>query len=311
MRKSERIVPISACPVATEGINAMIPALGRSGATLVDSGTRGFRSDRDGIGEYEIDGHLFRFASSGFAQSNRGLLSPLGTRLRDVVRTPRVIDLYAGAGLLPFLLLIPGNDPSPVEEIVCVEPDRRNTPFITNNIGRFGSAVGLAVVTDTAEGWLAGIRRGRKVQGARAKGAPVKSGPAKGGLAKGVPAGAARERTATETPVEHSTAAFTGVGLTVLLDPPRGGIHPAVRTALADRGADAPDIVYLSCDSAALARDLNALVPRYRIDSIVLIDFFPQTAHIETLVVLRPRGAGETGEGSTPGESSLRIGAGR
>jgi len=264
MRRSDRIVPVSSCPVATEGINAVIPALGRSGATLIDSGATRYRSDRDDVSEYRIDGYPFRFAIDGFAQSNRHLLSPLGEKLRAAVRTRRVVDLYAGAGLLPFLLLLPGNESSSVDEIVCVEPDRRNVPFITRNIGMIAPDVNLSAVTGTAEGWLAG----------------------------------------------NADSGTTGSDSTVLLDPPRGGIDPAVRSVLVDPGADAPDIVYLSCDSAALARDLKALVPRYRIDTVVLIDFFPQTAHIETLVALRPRNEVDDGTGTSTGDRSSPIVAG-
>jgi 23S rRNA (uracil1939-C5)-methyltransferase len=43
--------------------------------------------------------------------------------------------------------------------------------------------------------------------------------------------------------------------------------------------------VVVSCDPATLARDLAAL-PAYRIESIKLIDLFPQTFHIETIVHL-------------------------
>ena len=46
-------------------------------------------------------------------------------------------------------------------------------------------------------------------------------------------------------------------------------------------------IVYVSCDPATLARDL-ARVPGWRIDAVRCFDMFPQTAHVETVCVLRP-----------------------
>jgi 23S rRNA (uracil1939-C5)-methyltransferase len=48
-------------------------------------------------------------------------------------------------------------------------------------------------------------------------------------------------------------------------------------------------VVYLSCDPATLARDLHVLVASgpYTVESLDLVDMFPQTAHIESVVALR------------------------
>jgi 23S rRNA (uracil1939-C5)-methyltransferase len=71
----------------------------------------------------------------------------------------------------------------------------------------------------------------------------------------------------------------------VIVDPPRSGLGPEVTTLL---GQIAPrTIVYVSCDPATLARDLNALLQcGYAIDSIALADLFPQTYHLESVVTL-------------------------
>jgi 23S rRNA (uracil1939-C5)-methyltransferase len=45
-------------------------------------------------------------------------------------------------------------------------------------------------------------------------------------------------------------------------------------------------LVYVSCDPATLARDLARLAPAFRICQIELVDLFPQTAHVETVVTL-------------------------
>jgi len=72
----------------------------------------------------------------------------------------------------------------------------------------------------------------------------------------------------------------------VVLDPPRTGLAPAVRDWLAERRI--PGVSYVSCDPATLARDLRDLVGRgYRIESVGVHDFFPQTGHVETHVRLR------------------------
>jgi 23S rRNA (uracil1939-C5)-methyltransferase len=71
----------------------------------------------------------------------------------------------------------------------------------------------------------------------------------------------------------------------VFLDPPRKGSDEATLRALADTGV--PNIWYLSCDPATLARDLKILAAKgYRLGVVQPFDMFPQTGHIETLVTL-------------------------
>ena len=68
----------------------------------------------------------------------------------------------------------------------------------------------------------------------------------------------------------------------VVVDPPRGGLSPKVPRILLERRPKR--LTYLSCHPATLARDLRLLKTAYRIESIVLIDLFPQTGHMEALV---------------------------
>ncbi|MBZ5629255.1 MAG: 23S rRNA (uracil(1939)-C(5))-methyltransferase RlmD [Acidobacteriia bacterium] len=71
----------------------------------------------------------------------------------------------------------------------------------------------------------------------------------------------------------------------VVADPPRGGMGEAV--ALGVAGLKAPRLTYVSCDAATLARDLRVLTQAgYRIRALHLLDVFPQTFHIETVVWL-------------------------
>jgi len=71
----------------------------------------------------------------------------------------------------------------------------------------------------------------------------------------------------------------------IVLDPPRTGLGEETTSLL--NAVHAPAMVYVSCDPATLARDLHALTgERYKIDSITLVDMFPQTFHIETVVRL-------------------------
>jgi 23S rRNA (uracil1939-C5)-methyltransferase len=72
----------------------------------------------------------------------------------------------------------------------------------------------------------------------------------------------------------------------VLGDPPRAGLGKAVvRQLLRLRP---PRLTLVSCDPATLARDLAALTSGgFSVEALTLIDLFPQTFHIETVVRLR------------------------
>lgn len=70
----------------------------------------------------------------------------------------------------------------------------------------------------------------------------------------------------------------------VLLDPPRAGAADAVRQLISRR---VPRILYVSCDPATLARDLRSLCDGgYFIEQAGMMDMFPQTHHVETMVLL-------------------------
>jgi 23S rRNA (uracil1939-C5)-methyltransferase len=71
----------------------------------------------------------------------------------------------------------------------------------------------------------------------------------------------------------------------VVVDPPRSGLGDPESRALASAGA--PRITYVSCDPATLARDLVPLqAAGYRVEEVHLVDLFPQTYHLETVVQL-------------------------
>jgi 23S rRNA (uracil1939-C5)-methyltransferase len=71
----------------------------------------------------------------------------------------------------------------------------------------------------------------------------------------------------------------------VVLDPPRAGGGKAVIRSLVELGA--PRVRYVSCDPATLARDLAPLLAAgYHIEEAHLFDLFPQTFHIESVMLL-------------------------
>lgn len=75
----------------------------------------------------------------------------------------------------------------------------------------------------------------------------------------------------------------------VLLDPPRKGCDAQTLTGLEKLAA--PRIVYVSCNPATLARDLDQLCHQgnYLLTRVQPLDFFPQTAHVETVAFLNRR----------------------
>ncbi|WP_297517670.1 23S rRNA (uracil(1939)-C(5))-methyltransferase RlmD [Thermococcus sp.] len=71
---------------------------------------------------------------------------------------------------------------------------------------------------------------------------------------------------------------------TVVLDPPRSGLHPKlIRKILKDKPES---IVYVSCNPRTLAGNLQYLSEKYSLDSAVGIDMFPHTPHVETVAKL-------------------------
>jgi 23S rRNA (uracil1939-C5)-methyltransferase len=70
-----------------------------------------------------------------------------------------------------------------------------------------------------------------------------------------------------------------------VVDPPRSGLGERVARMLATLGA--PRVIYVSCDPATLARDLVPLLAAgYHVEQVHLVDLFPQTYHLESVVHL-------------------------
>ncbi len=71
----------------------------------------------------------------------------------------------------------------------------------------------------------------------------------------------------------------------IVVDPPRAGLGAKTARALAE--CRVPQVTYVSCDPATLARDLAAFnATGYRIEEAHLLDLFPQTYHLETVLRL-------------------------
>ena len=71
----------------------------------------------------------------------------------------------------------------------------------------------------------------------------------------------------------------------IILDPPRDGINPKALQKIIDFGVN--NLVYISCKPTSLARDLEMLQEQgYRVEKACAVDMFPNTVHVETVVLL-------------------------
>jgi 23S rRNA (uracil1939-C5)-methyltransferase len=71
---------------------------------------------------------------------------------------------------------------------------------------------------------------------------------------------------------------------TIILDPPRSGIHPKAAEYILDY--EPKKIIYVSCNPTTQARDLHLMEEKYKITKIRPVDMFPHTFHIENVVRL-------------------------
>lgn len=71
----------------------------------------------------------------------------------------------------------------------------------------------------------------------------------------------------------------------LITDPPRAGMHEKLAKKILD--TEAPIVVYVSCNPATQARDLNWLDEKYEVTKIQPVDMFPHTHHIENVVQLK------------------------
>jgi 23S rRNA (uracil1939-C5)-methyltransferase len=70
----------------------------------------------------------------------------------------------------------------------------------------------------------------------------------------------------------------------VITDPPRAGMHEEVINTLLK--VSAQRIVYVSCNPATQARDIELLSVKYKVKKVQPVDMFPHTHHVENIVLL-------------------------
>lgn len=73
----------------------------------------------------------------------------------------------------------------------------------------------------------------------------------------------------------------------IITDPPRAGMHPDVVETIIK--ADAEKIVYVSCNPATQARDIEQFDRKYKVTRVQPVDMFPHTYHVENIVLLEKK----------------------
>jgi 23S rRNA (uracil1939-C5)-methyltransferase len=78
-----------------------------------------------------------------------------------------------------------------------------------------------------------------------------------------------------------------GVPNVIITDPPRAGMHSSVVDVIIKSKAE--KIVYVSCNPATQARDLELFDGYYIVEKVQPVDMFPHTHHVENVVLLKRR----------------------
>lgn len=78
-----------------------------------------------------------------------------------------------------------------------------------------------------------------------------------------------------------------GAADVIIVDPPRAGMHPDVVETILN--AEAKRIVYVSCNTATQARDLDLMQEAYKVTKVQAVDMFPHTHHVENIVLLEKK----------------------
>lgn len=198
----------------------------------------------------------FRVSAGSFFQTNRFLID----ELIDIVISGRsgnlALDLYAGVGLFSTALACN------FRHVISVESSQTAAADLAYNLPTNGEGIRSA-----AEQYLEAFSgTSRADVGQWLAKSPGEFETGRGGKGK--------------LPQKHLHTPDL-----IIVDPPRSGLADRAAHSLANsRG---PRVTYVSCDPATLARDLVPLLAAgYRVEEVHLVDLFPQTFHLESVVQL-------------------------
>jgi 23S rRNA (uracil1939-C5)-methyltransferase len=215
---------------------------------------------------YQTRHRSYRVSAGAFFQTNRFLVD----ELIEIVTAHRsgdlALDLYAGAGLFSTGLACN------FRHVISVESSQTAASDLAYNL-----PVNAEAVFAEAGQYLNPARAGLAGVGTTRVGAGGSSAQSRGdGKKRKVGSGAVIPQ------LPHPDLIVPDL---IIVDPPRSGLGDPVARALSNLSA--PRVTYVSCDPATLARDLVPLLAAsYRVEGAHLVDLFPQTYHLETVLHL-------------------------
>lgn len=229
--------------------------------TVFGQDERLYIEGRDAVARAVVAGREYAFPLRHFFQSNVEMASLLLQDVIDGVSGDRAVDLYCGSGLFAKRLA------ELCGEVVCVESDPVALEAARVNV----TGGSVAFRAKTSEEW---IRSPASSAGWR--NSPSAATIAPGPEETGAGTVGRQPRMRAQMPIDWVT-----------VDPPRTGLSAELRAWLARAPIGA--INYVSCDHVTLARDLRELKDAgWRIASLCLYDFYPQTGRIEAFARLLP-----------------------
>ena len=193
-----------------------------------------------------ILGHEYSYSPNGFFQINLPVYELALKEIKKYIDTDDVLDLYAGVGTI-------GLSVARDHHLTLVECDKSAFEELSKNL------------------FIEDISRPTGSELARS---PVTTGATKRVRNRQILA----ELSKSEDILDHIQPEQT-----VILDPPRAGCDQKLINRLNE--VKPRKIIYLSCNPATQARDISMLT-NYHIKDIKTFNFFPQTPHIENLVIL-------------------------
>ena len=250
-RKSTNIIPVSDCPVADPGIRSLLLDQGKAAKEFFVS------PGKDRVTVYARKGLLL--SENGVARGKTRILE------KELVLDAGVFFQSNGAMLEKLV--------SDLREIATgLNGAERNLPMadLYCGVGTFAAFLGeLFPRTDMVEENKAALALARE---------NLASLGSANFYAKRIEDLTASRFTAS--------AGFSGYGF-VVVDPPRQGLDQALTRWLVENGPRV--LAYVSCNPATLARDSKTLLETYELARLHWYDFYPQTAHVESLAVFVKR----------------------